>query len=84
MTHLICAKTFCKLLKYGHLDFIYALAFSPDGYYALSGGGDSKIYLWDIEKGVPTLSFDVKDPIKSVAFSPDGQYILYGGAEWDL
>jgi WD40 repeat protein len=76
---------------------ITALAFSPDGAWAASGGGDDAVVrLWDARTWKPrgVLEHDDPDPedsaVSSLAFSPDGRHVLMTGdwrkrrdGEWD-
>jgi len=78
---------------------IYSLAFSPDGLWALSGGGgqDSfdmfylgEMHLYNVNTGDIVRSFSGHDrDVYSVAFSPDGLWALSGGYDetlklWDV
>ncbi len=82
----------------GHENTINAVAFSPDGRFALTGSGDwlasdSKdisARSWDVATGQETQRFTGhSSPVNSVAFSPDGRFALtgsgssYGGANKD-
>ncbi|MDM8523209.1 DUF1566 domain-containing protein [Desulfococcaceae bacterium HSG8] len=77
------------ITQLGHLREIECVALSPDGKYALSGGWDCMLKLWDVNSGREIRSFDT-DPsfvISSVAFSPDGKYALSGSGAmrlWDV
>jgi WD40 repeat protein/serine/threonine protein kinase len=65
-----------------HTDSIASVAFSPDGRYALSGGGDRVIRLWEIENGRVICKLEGHTlAVYSVVFSPDGHYALSGS--WD-
>ena len=74
----------------GHTDVVYALAFSPDGRYALSGSWDKTVKLWEVASGNELQTFRGHlDFVHSVAFSPDGKYALSGSDDttvklWDL
>ena len=57
---------------------IYAVTFSPDGKYALTGSFDRTARLWDIESGDLIRTFKHKDYVNAVSFSPDGKLILTG------
>ena len=67
-----------------------AVAFSPDGRYALSGSGDKTLKLWDISTGREIRTFKGHSSrVYSVAFSPDGRYALSGSYDnklklWDV
>lgn len=74
---------------------VNSLAFSPDGRYALSGGNDGVLRLWDVQNGQEIRSiggggwFKKRVRINSVAFDPEGRFALYGGADryvrlWDV
>jgi WD40 repeat protein len=72
-----------------HPAMVCAVAFSPDGKTALTGGGDGGLRLWDAATGKqlgPPLPN--RDAVFAVAFSPDGRWILSGGDDpaarlWD-
>ena len=63
---------------------VRSVAYSPDGYFAVSGSSASQVLkLWEISSGreIRTLKAQSSGPggIFSVAFSPDGRSILSGG-----
>jgi WD40 repeat protein len=64
----------------GHTDWVYSVAFSPDGKHVVSGSRDNSIRIWDAETqevvGGPLLGHT--DRVNSVAFSPDGRHIVSG------
>jgi WD40 repeat protein len=61
----------------GHSGYVYSVAFSPDGRYALSGSFNV-IKLWDVASGTDIRTFSTIWPGTSfsVAFSPDSRYAL--------
>ena len=75
----------------GHADWVWSVAFSPDGKTLVSGSNDGTVRLWDV-----TTQQQIGDPlnghdgvIRSVAFSPDGKTLVSGGADgtarlWDV
>jgi WD40 repeat protein len=65
-----------------HDDQVYAVAFSPDGTLAVSGGEDHAVRLWDISTGKQMRSHtDSNRPIFTVSFSPDGKTFIAGGGD---
>jgi len=74
----------------GHIDGVYAVAFSPDGRRIVTGGLHDTLKLWDVASGklVRALEKRHKGNVYSVAFSQDGRYIVSGGSDrrvllWD-
>lgn len=62
-------------VQLGHSSTINSIAFSSDGKYAVSGGMDNHVKLWDTSAGRELRTFlGHTDYIKSVAVSPDGRY----------
>ncbi|HVF10642.1 MAG TPA: WD40 repeat domain-containing protein, partial [Abditibacteriaceae bacterium] len=78
-------------------DFIYSVAFAPDGRRVLSGGWEalqpggfeSTMYLWDVATGRELQRFKGhRSQIDNVAFAPDGKRILSASGDgtvrlWD-
>ena len=62
----------------GHEQYVNAVAVSPDGKYALTGGFDHTARLWDIQTGQAIRQFSHDDQVRLVAFSPDSRYALTG------
>ena len=73
----------------GHEEWVFSLAFSPDGRlaYSTSGGPDlwrdgkdSAVRVWDVETGREVRKLEGhKGRVLSVAVSPDGRQVLTGG-----
>lgn len=78
---------------HGHADAVYAVAFSPDGRYIVTGSFDNTLKLWETATGKEIKTYagpqGHQKMVLSVAFSPDGQLIASGGADntlkvWDV
>lgn len=74
----------------GHAGPVYAVALSPDGRRALSGGADNVVRLWDTRTGKEIRRFSGHTGrVWSVAFAPDGRRAASAGFDktirlWDL
>jgi hypothetical protein len=64
----------------GHTRPVNSAALSADGRYAVSGGDDDDLRLWDVATGKTLrLLKGHTNMVWSVAFSPEGKHILSGG-----
>ncbi|MDJ1184844.1 NB-ARC domain-containing protein [Roseofilum casamattae] len=63
----------------GHQNKVYAIAFSPDGQYLVSGSDDRTVKVWQLstQNCLQTLA-EHTEGIWSVAWSPDGKTIASG------
>lgn len=73
----------------GHRDWVYSLAVSPDGKWALSGSEDGQVLLWDLTSPGPEPAAALEHPgwVRAVAFSPDGTQALSAAGQiklWQL
>src|SRR5208283_188590 len=59
----------------GHLAKVNSVAFSPNGRYLLSGGGDVAV-LWDVASGREVHRASGFGEVRSVGFSAGGRYAL--------
>jgi WD40 repeat protein len=80
----------------GHTEWVFSLAFTPDGRSALSTSGgtgllespwwrdgtDSAVRIWDVETGRQVGRLEGhKGIVRSVAVAPDGRQALSGGSD---
>jgi WD40 repeat protein len=79
-----------EIKESGYSEYVYSLAFSPDGKTLASASGDNTIRLWEIKTGRLVNSFaEHSEPVHSVAFSPDGKTLASGSKDrtiklWDV
>jgi WD40 repeat protein/cell division protein FtsB len=75
----IDVATWKEKQKMIHDDEIYAVAFSPDRRYVISGGKDNTARVWDIESGEEISRVNHDGRVTAVSFSPDGNYVISAG-----
>jgi WD40 repeat protein len=68
---------------------VAGLAFSPDGRYAIIGGGEHTARIWDLQSQARGKSFQHNSSVRPVSFSPDGRFVLTGSQDntarlWDV
>jgi WD40 repeat protein len=64
----------------GHTSDVWAVAFSPDGKYLVTGSKDKTTRLWDLGTGQTTRVFSGSTgDVGEVTFSPDGKYLVTAG-----
>jgi WD40 repeat protein len=68
-----------------HSGVVGAVAMSPDGRHAASGGVDGWIRIWDLAQSPPREVASLPRPgteIQAIVFAPDDpQYLVYGGTQ---
>jgi WD40 repeat protein len=66
----------------GHSDCVVSVALSPDGQFALTGGWDRTVRVWELPSGREVRRIDGHgDRVSSVACSPGGRELISGS--WD-
>lgn len=65
----------------GHKDWVYCVAWAPDGKKFASGSIDGKVILWDVATGFEKPLAGHNLVVSSLAFSPDSQTLASGS--WD-
>jgi WD40 repeat protein len=68
-----------------HNDWVTSIAFSQDGYTAISGSADGSIIQWDLATGDPLWQITSHSgEINSIAMSSNGDFILSGSEDGRL
>jgi WD40 repeat protein/uncharacterized caspase-like protein len=72
----------------GHVTGSLQVAYSPDGRYLATMGGDRRIVLWDVATGAELRRFAGPENSYFIAVSPDGRHVAAAGApegvwRWD-
>jgi WD40 repeat protein/transcriptional regulator with XRE-family HTH domain len=70
-----------KLLQ-GHTDFVWDIAFSPDGRFLVSGSRDGTLRLWNVQDGQSIHVFEGhKHDVYGLAISGDSQSLVSAGKD---
>ena len=62
-------------------DVVTSAAFSPDGKYVVSGGGDYTARVWEAATGEGVTRMTHDHYVNDVAFNSDGKYVISGSEE---
>lgn len=77
-------------VQIGHTSWAMSVAVSRDGRFAVSGGSEGALILWDVQKARVVRRFlGHTKKVGSVAFSPDGSRVISGSEDrtirvWDV
>ena len=79
-----------RLMLSGHLSFVTAVVYSPDGKLLATGDGEGQIKLWSAETGqVQSTWHEHTGRVTGLAFSADGELLASAGEDgnvhiWDV
>jgi serine/threonine protein kinase len=69
----------------GHQGPVLGVAFSADGQWLVSGGGDGSVRVWRVADGAEVHCLrGHAGAVRAVAFGPDGRVVFSGGADGTL
>jgi WD40 repeat protein len=76
----------CVLIREfsAHANGVYGLAFSSNGKYLASCGGEDRVRLWDPDTGEERKQLHIADrraQVRSIAFSRDGKQLITGDTD---
>ncbi len=78
-------RQWLRRLQTRSTDVTQAIALSADGRYALSGGDDRQLKLWQVNTGQCLYTLRGHEgEVTALAFSPDGFYVVSGSADRTL
>lgn len=64
----------------GHNNFVYAVAFAPDGKHIATGGVDRTVRVFELNTGQLVRAFDSQsNSVTNVAFTSDSKFVLSSG-----
>jgi transducin (beta)-like 1 len=58
-----------------HTAMVYAMAFSPDGEYLVSGSTDKSVYVWRVRDGALVRTHTAPSGVYDVAFNAEGDKV---------
>jgi hypothetical protein len=71
-----------EMILSGHSGWVRKVIVTPDGRYAISGGDDELIRLWNLDTGeIKGVLSDHQAWVAALAATPDGTRIISGGAD---
>jgi len=82
MTENFAAKLIARTTHDSDHQYVYSVAFSPDGKYVVSGSGDMTARVWEAATGREVARMTHDDQVVSVSFSPDGKYVASGSVDF--
>src|SRR5262245_44862482 len=69
----------------GHTETVYAIAFTPDGKYVVTGSFDKSLKLWEVPSGKEVRTYagptGHQNLVLGVAVSADGKSLASGGQD---
>jgi len=82
MASAIQSRPLSPLSSTGHTNWIFGLAFHPDGTRIASAGADGTVRLWETAGGREILTLrGHHDRVHGVAFSPNGAHLASASAD---
>lgn len=75
----------CEQILEGHADSVYAIGWSGDSRFAITGSADRTAVLWDVKTGRRVYTLEGhKDSVFTCCISADGRFALTGGKDGSL
>ena len=79
MVYVYDAKTFeVKSSLSGHSDWVFSVAWSPDGTKLAGGSKDKTVCIWEAATGKQLSQLGGEKPIRCLAFSRNGRTLVSG------